>query len=133
MKDRCTERNPSICRRESRGILTSVLETTTKKMLQVVSMRNRIMAERGPEWVDVHGTSDLRALSVQGVVTIVLFALSIVIALKSPRVAQLPWVAVAVVPPLAERWARRRRVLSSTQMCDATGLRSVDASCARPR
>ena len=60
------------------------------------------MAERGLEWVDVHGTSDLRALSVQGVVTIVLFALSIVIALKSPRVAPLPWVAVAVVPPLTK-------------------------------
>jgi uncharacterized membrane protein len=51
--------------------------------------------------------ADVRASTVRGLVTLALFLLSIPLAFVRPILAQVVWLAVAFVAPLAERWARR--------------------------
>ena len=53
------------------------------------------------------GPETIRAYTVRGLVTLVLFSLSVLVALFSPTAARIVWVLIAIATPLAERWARR--------------------------
>jgi uncharacterized membrane protein len=52
--------------------------------------------------------ADIHAFRARAVITSLLFVLSMLLAIVSPAIAQLSWIAVAIVAPLGERAARRR-------------------------
>ena len=51
--------------------------------------------------------ADVRVSTVRGLVTLILFLLSIPVAVVRPALAPAAWVLAAFATPLAERWARR--------------------------
>jgi uncharacterized membrane protein len=78
-----------------------VATSATANLLWAYAARGRRMI--APEATE----ADVRASTVRGLVTLILFLLSIPVAFVRPGLAPVAWALTAFTTPLAERWARR--------------------------